>query len=88
MNAVGAHAMFHAHLLVSLQWILFGYSMAFGVRTSGGDRNWDWIGAAKLGLGAFAGYSATIPTPGVHDLSDDVRRDHTGAEILALSPSA
>ncbi len=47
--------------LVSLQWILFGYSLAFGPDIRGWIGNLDWIGLRNVALEPFAGYSATIP---------------------------
>jgi Amt family ammonium transporter len=46
--------------IISLQWVLFGYSLAFS------PGNWfigslNWIGLHGVGLEPYAGYSATIP---------------------------
>jgi Amt family ammonium transporter len=51
---------FVALCLLSLQWILFGYSLAFAP----GNGFWgglSWFGLNGVGLTPYAGYSATIP---------------------------
>ena len=48
--------------VVSLQWVLFGYSLAFGPDHAGGlIGNLDWAGLHGVGPGPYAGYAATIP---------------------------
>jgi len=47
--------------LVSLQWALFGYSLAFGPDVKGLIGNLDWTFLRHVGADPFAGYSATIP---------------------------
>lgn len=49
---------FAAFALVSVQWVLFGYTLAFGA--GGPIGNLDWIGLSGVGQGAGP-YSATIP---------------------------
>jgi len=46
--------------IISLQWVLFGYSLAFGKGNAfiGGL---DWFGLNGVGLEPYADYSATIP---------------------------
>ncbi|TAM39089.1 ammonium transporter, partial [bacterium] len=51
---------FVALCLLSLQWIFFGYSLAFAP----GNGFWggfNWLGLSGVGLTPYAGYSATIP---------------------------
>lgn len=51
---------FAALCLLSLQWLLFGYSLAFAP----GNGFWggfNWFGLNGVGLGPYSGYSATIP---------------------------
>ena len=51
---------FVALCLLSLQWILFGYSLAFAP----GNGFWgglSWFGLNGVGVAPYAGYSATIP---------------------------
>jgi len=51
---------FVALCLLSLQWILFGYSLSFAP----GNGFWggfNWFGLNGVGLTPYAGYSATIP---------------------------
>jgi Amt family ammonium transporter len=47
--------------LVTIQWMLFGYSLAFGPDVSGWIGNFEWAGLAGVGLEPYADYSATIP---------------------------
>jgi Amt family ammonium transporter len=50
---------FIALCLISLQWILFGYSLSFapGHGFWGG---WEWVGLRGVGFAPFADYSATV----------------------------
>jgi len=47
--------------VISLQWVLFGYSLAFGPDVKGFIGNLSWAGLRSVGAEPFAGYSATIP---------------------------
>ncbi|MHB8835478.1 MAG: ammonium transporter, partial [Candidatus Methylomirabilia bacterium] len=47
--------------MISIQWVLFGYSLAFGPDVGGWIGNLDWFGLKGVGLAPFAGYAATIP---------------------------
>jgi Amt family ammonium transporter len=47
--------------LVSVQWVLFGYSLAFGPDISGLVGSLDWVGLNGVGLTPNADYAATIP---------------------------
>jgi Amt family ammonium transporter len=47
--------------LVSVQWVLFGYSLAFGPDISGLVGGLNWIGLNDVGLTPNADYAATIP---------------------------
>lgn len=47
--------------VVSVQWALAGYSLAFGPDVSHFIGNLDWLGLKDVGLEPFADYSATIP---------------------------
>ena len=46
--------------IISIQWVLFGYSLAFGPG-KGFWGGFDWIGLTGVGLEPFKDYSATIP---------------------------
>ena len=70
---------FIAIALVSLQWILFGYSLSFGPDVKGIIGNLSWAGLGNVGLTPNADYAPTIPHLAVHGLSDDVRGHHAGA---------
>ncbi len=52
---------FFALGIISLQWVLWGYSLAFGPDVSGLIGNLDWIGLNGVGQDPNADYSATIP---------------------------
>ncbi|MGH7636458.1 MAG: ammonium transporter [Gemmatimonadaceae bacterium] len=49
---------FAAFALVTVQWVLFGYTLAFG--PGGAIGGWDWIGLRGVGPDPGA-YSATVP---------------------------
>jgi len=48
--------------LISVQWILFGYSLAFGPDIGGVIGNLDWIGLNGVGNIPNPDYAATIPS--------------------------
>jgi len=52
---------FVAIALVSVQWILFGYSLAFGPDISGFIGGLDWLGLYSVGVLPNADYAPTIP---------------------------
>jgi Amt family ammonium transporter len=48
--------------VVSLQWVLFGYGLAFGTDRGGGFiGDFAWAGLRGVGPGPYAAYAATIP---------------------------
>ena len=47
--------------LISLQWVLWGYSLAFGPDKGGIIGGLEWFGLKGVGQQPFADYSATIP---------------------------
>ena len=47
--------------LISVQWVLWGYTLAFGPDINGIIGNLDWAGLANVGQEANADYAATIP---------------------------
>jgi ammonium transporter, Amt family len=47
--------------VVTLQWVLFGYSLAFGKDTWGIIGNLQWIGLSGVGLDPNPDYAATVP---------------------------
>ena len=47
--------------LISIQWVLFGYSLAFGKSISGVIGDLSFVGFSGVGEGANADYAATIP---------------------------
>jgi Amt family ammonium transporter len=52
---------FVAIALVSVQWILFGYSLAFGPDVKGLIGGLDWAGLSGVGLSPNPDYAATVP---------------------------
>ena len=46
--------------LISVQWVLWGYSLAFGPDIGGIVGSLDWVGLNGVGTGP-SGYSSTIP---------------------------
>ena len=52
---------FIAIALVSVQWILFGYSLSFGPDIQGMIGSLDWIGLRGVGIDPNPDYAATIP---------------------------
>ncbi len=47
--------------LISVQWVLFGYTLAFGHDVGGVIGNLDWLGLNGVGQAPNADYAATIP---------------------------
>ena len=47
--------------LISVQWVLFGYSLAFGPDIKGLIGSLKWAGLAHVGVDPYPDYSATIP---------------------------
>lgn len=47
--------------IISIQWVVFGYSLAFGPDVKGVIGNLDWAFLKHVGSDPFAGYAATIP---------------------------
>jgi len=52
---------FIAIALVSVQWVIIGYSLAFGPDVRGVIGGLDWMGLAGVGTGPNADYAATVP---------------------------
>jgi Amt family ammonium transporter len=47
--------------LISIQWVLWGYSLAFGPDTGGFVGGVSWFGLSGVGLAPYTDYSPTIP---------------------------
>ncbi|WP_110514466.1 ammonium transporter [Herpetosiphon llansteffanensis] len=47
--------------LISVQWVLFGYSLAFGPDVGGVIGSLDWVGLRNVGIEPNPTYAATIP---------------------------
>ena len=47
--------------LITIQWVLFGYSLSFGPDIGGLIGNLDWVGLNGVGAEPNADYAATIP---------------------------
>ena len=52
---------FIAIALVSVQWVLFGYSLAFGPDVKGWIGNLDWAGLSGVGVLPNKDYAGTVP---------------------------
>ena len=77
---VDADAELHLSALVSIQWVLFGYSLAFspGSAFIGGLQ---WVGLAGVSATQpYAAYSATVPHQAYMILSMHVRDHHAGVD--------
>ena len=66
--------------LITMQWVLFGYSLSFGPDVGGLHRQPRLVRAEGRRPGAVRGLRGDDPAPGVHDLPDDVRGHHAGAD--------
>jgi ammonium transporter, Amt family len=61
-NALGT--LMHSFIiaaLISVQWVLWGYSLAFGPDRGGIIGSLEWVGLRGVGLEPFDAYSKTIP---------------------------
>ena len=61
-NALGT--LMHSFIImaiISIQWVLWGYSLAFGPDKGGIIGGLDWIGLRGVGVEPFDAYSKTIP---------------------------
>lgn len=47
--------------LITIQWVVFGYSLSFGPDIKGLIGSLSWFGLQGVGLAPYADYSATIP---------------------------
>jgi len=47
--------------LISVQWVVFGYSLAFGPDVKGIIGNLSWAGLNGVGLDPYPAYSSTVP---------------------------
>jgi Amt family ammonium transporter len=47
--------------VITIQWVLYGYSLAFGPDMGHLIGNLDWVGLKGVGLDPYPDYSATIP---------------------------
>jgi Amt family ammonium transporter len=47
--------------IITLQWVIFGYSLSFGPDIKGVIGSLSWAGLHGVGLEPFADYSATVP---------------------------
>lgn len=47
--------------LITIQWVLFGYSLSFGADIGGVIGNLDWIGLRGVGLDPNPDYAGTVP---------------------------
>ena len=66
--------------LVSVTWVLFGFTLAFGKDVNGWGiiGGLDYIGLRGVGKDPLTQYAPNIPGYRLHGLPDDVRRHHAG----------
>jgi ammonia channel protein AmtB len=69
---------FVAIAVISLLWVILGYSLAFGANHGGGDRQ-PAVGRAARGQRHAEQLRSHDSVAGVHGVPDDVRRHHSGA---------
>ena len=74
--------------VISVQWVLFGYSLAFGPDIGGIVGSLKWIGLSGVGVEPNAGLRGHDPAPGLHGLPAHVRDHHARPSSPARSPSA
>ena len=73
--------------VISVQWVLYGYSLAFGPDLGGIVGSLRWIGLSVGRRGAERGLRGHDPAPGLHGLPAHVRDHHARAHHRARSPS-
>ena len=66
--------------VVSVLWVLFGYSLAFGPDKGGVIGGLDWVGLSGVGAEPHPIYGPTISSPGVRVVSADVCGHHSGID--------
>ena len=64
--------------VISIQWVLFGYSLAFGPDHGGLIGGLELGGPERSGTGTQPRLCRHHPSSALHDLPDDVRRHHPG----------
>ena len=66
--------------LISVNWVLWGYTLAFGPDTGRPHRRPRLAGARRRDRRADRRLRDDHPPPGLHGLPDDVRRHHAGPD--------
>ena len=70
--------------LISVQWVLWGYSLAFGADVGGFIGGLEWLGLSGVGQEPYRRLRGDDPARALHGLPDDVRRDHPGPDHRRL----
>ena len=70
--------------VISIQWVLFGYSLAFGPDFHGIIGNLSWAGLNHVGATPNPDYAATIPHSCIYGLSNDVCCHYSGFDYRRL----
>ena len=60
--------------IISIQWILYGYSLSFGPDVHGLIGNLSWLGLTRVGQSVNTDYAPTIPHIAFMAISNDVLR--------------
>jgi len=63
--------------LISIQWVLWGYTLSFGPDKGGIIGGLEFLGLREVGFSPLEGHS--IPQPAFHDVSGDVCHSHPGS---------
>ena len=66
--------------LISIQWVLWGYTLAFGPDKGGIIGGLEWLGPPGRGPDAERGLRRHDSASGLHAVPDDVRRHHAGPD--------
>ena len=67
--------------IITVQWVLFGYSLAFGPDVGHFIGNLDWIGLRRGRARSESRLRADHPSSGLYDFPDDVCHHHPGPHL-------
>ena len=70
--------------IVTVQWVLIGYSLAFGPDIKGLIGSLQWAGLNGVGITPNPDYAATVTASGIHDVSNDVCHYYTGFNFRCI----
>ena len=70
--------------LISVQWVMFGYSFAFGPDKLHLFGSLAWLGLSGVGFAPNPNYGRNHTSPGVHGVPDDVCHHHRSPDLRFL----